>query len=519
MKDIFDFFSKLFDPSDWPPRWHSGKWSEFHGWLYIISDLLIWSAYLAIPLIIVRFIIQKKQRQQFTKLYFLFAAFILACGATHFLDAVTFWIPVYRLSALMRAVTAIVSCLTVFSLIRLLPYASPLKDPLLLEAEIEMRKNADTQLQLRNQQLEESRHTFKNAFDYSSIGMALVSPEGRWLDVNHAVCHMFGYTKEELLQLSFQDITHPADLAVDLVYVNQLINREKETYRMEKRYYAKDGRIVWTLLSVSLVWKDDRPAYFISQIVDITANKQLLDEVERKNIELQNANSGLQTHIAQISEFNRIIGHNLRGPASSLVNIADYLEKNEDEEDRNFLISRVKGTSLLIINTLNDLKEFLEIQLNQERQFFPVAFKDALNNCMRMLEESFKATDPIINVSFNVKEVTIPKVYLESIFYNLLSNAMKYRDILTPLVIDIETSYEGEFVLLTIKDNGIGIDMDKYGMEIFKYKKIFHKGYESNGVGLFLTRTQVEAFNGRIEMESRVNQGTVLRIFFQKGKL
>ena len=103
MKDIADFFRQLMDSSDWPPRWHCGKWTEFHGWLYIISDLLIWSSYFAIPVVIIKYI-SKKQDARFIRLYFLFAAFILACGATHFLDAVAFWVPLYRLNALVRLI-------------------------------------------------------------------------------------------------------------------------------------------------------------------------------------------------------------------------------------------------------------------------------------------------------------------------------------------------------------------------------------------------------------------------------
>ena len=100
---MIEFFSRLFDSSDWPPRWHCGKWSELHGWLYIISDLMIWSAYFAIPIVILRFI-SKRGEIRFIKLYFLFAAFILTCGITHLLDAVSFWIPLYRLNALTRFV-------------------------------------------------------------------------------------------------------------------------------------------------------------------------------------------------------------------------------------------------------------------------------------------------------------------------------------------------------------------------------------------------------------------------------
>ncbi len=515
MNDVFEFFKKLFDTDDWPPRWHCGKWSEFHGWLYIISDLLIWAAYFAIPVIIIRFITYKRQRR-FIKLYFLFAGFILACGATHFLDAIGFWIPAYRLSALVRAITAVISWLTVFNLVKLLPYAFSLKPSELLEAEIEMRKKAEAESQSKNLELEASRQTFKSAFDYSSIGIALISPEGWWLDVNQALSSMLGYTKEELLKRTFQEITYPDDLDQDIDYVDELLEGKRDTYQMEKRYFRKDGAIVWALLSVSLVRQEKGPAFFISQIVDITAKKQLIIEVEEKNDELEKANRDLQVHIIKINEFNRIIGHNLRGPATSLVNVAEYLEQYDNEADRNVLLSKVKSTSLLVLNTLNDLKEFLEIQLNPEKQNIPALFSDALGNSTSILADQIAETNAVIKNTFAVAQVIFPKVYLESLFYNLVSNALKYRSTIKTPLIEIETKDAGQYILLTVKDNGIGIDMKKYSNEIFKYKKIFHRGYESNGVGLFLTKTQVEACNGIIKVESEINAGTAFYVYFKK---
>src|SRR5882724_4689367 len=154
MKDISDFFRKLFDGSDWPPRWHCGKWTEFHGWLYIISDLLIWSAYFAIPVVIMKYL-SKKHNPQFIKLYFLFAAFILACGATHFLDAVAFWLPLYRLNALVRLITGILSWATVFFIVRYLPLAASLRTQNELESEIEQRIQAEDKVRILNEELEE----------------------------------------------------------------------------------------------------------------------------------------------------------------------------------------------------------------------------------------------------------------------------------------------------------------------------------------------------------------------------
>src|SRR5882672_10266252 len=135
MKDIKEFFSNLFEKDLWPARWHCGYWSEFHGWLYIFSDLMIWAAYFAIPLIILKYV-SKRSGIRFHSAYFWFAAFILACGFTHLLDAIMFWVPVYRFNALTRFITAIISWLTVYNLIKMLPVAFSLKTSEQLEEEV-----------------------------------------------------------------------------------------------------------------------------------------------------------------------------------------------------------------------------------------------------------------------------------------------------------------------------------------------------------------------------------------------
>src|SRR5690606_37582699 len=115
---------------------------------------------------------------------------------------------------------------------------------------------------------------FKNAFEFSAIGMALVSLEGKWLKVNTKTCEIVGYDKDELLTLTFQDITHPEDLDLDLQYMQQMKAGEIQSYTMEKRYFHKNGKTVWVLLSVSLA-KDNKknPLFFIAQIEDITERK------------------------------------------------------------------------------------------------------------------------------------------------------------------------------------------------------------------------------------------------------
>src|SRR5712671_144440 len=121
-----EFFTQLFDTSDFSPRWYCGLWTPWHGWLHIISDLGVWSAYVAIPCVLGYFILRKRDLP-FQTIFWLFAAFILACGSTHLMEAIIFWWPAYRLAALIKLFTAIVSWATVIAIIPIVPQALSLR--------------------------------------------------------------------------------------------------------------------------------------------------------------------------------------------------------------------------------------------------------------------------------------------------------------------------------------------------------------------------------------------------------
>jgi chemotaxis family two-component system sensor kinase Cph1 len=185
---VADFFSNIFSTAHWPARWHCGSWSDFHGWLYIVSDIGIWASYFAIPLLLI-IMLRKKRDLPFHKIIFLFVAFILLCGLTHLIDAAIFWWPAYRLSALLRFVTAVVSIFTVYALYRILPTVFNLRTVADLEAEIEKRRMVEDKLKLNeialnrslelttqnNKQLKSFTHILSHNIRNHASNMALVS--------------------------------------------------------------------------------------------------------------------------------------------------------------------------------------------------------------------------------------------------------------------------------------------------------------------------------------------------------
>ncbi|MBI9044637.1 MAG: PAS domain S-box protein [Anaerolineaceae bacterium] len=184
-----------------------------------------------------------------------------------------------------------------------------------LREEIVERKRAE-------EALKESAGQFRSTFEQAAVGIIHVDPNGRFLKVNQRFCEITGYDQEEMLKLTFQDITHPADLESDVNYTNQLLQNKSDTYSMEKRYINKGGETIWINLTVSLLRDpDDKPVYFISVIEDISQRKKaeesLIIERQRLSYILEGTNAGTWEWNVQTGEtiFNprwaEIIGYTL----------------------------------------------------------------------------------------------------------------------------------------------------------------------------------------------------------------
>jgi PAS domain S-box-containing protein len=184
MNQIAEFFEKLFSTDSWPARWYCGTWTEFHGWLYIISDLAIWAAYFVIPILLILFI-RKKPSIPFPTVFWLFGAFILFCGLTHLIDALIFWWPAYRLSALLRLITAVISWITVIAIYKFLPIALSLRTTLDIEKELLERKKSELK--------------FVNLLESAPDAKVVVDSNGKIQMVNAQTERIFGYQRDEII--------------------------------------------------------------------------------------------------------------------------------------------------------------------------------------------------------------------------------------------------------------------------------------------------------------------------------
>jgi len=281
-RDIIDFFKKLLDGSDWPPRWHCGKWTDFHGWLYIVSDLLVWSAYFSIPLIIIRYI-SRKQDIRFIRLYFLFAAFILACGATHFLDAIAFWLPVYRLNALTRLITGILSWTTVFYLVKYLPLAFSLRSSGELEAEIEQRKKAEKQSRDAERQVQD-------LFDAAPDAVIVINEEGHITRWNPKAASLFGWTAEDAMDQPLSSLIVPEQYraAHQQGMARYLRTGQSDILgkTIELQARTREGKEIDVALSISPTVTNGK-RLFVGFIRDITWQKKSQEEIRKLNAGLE----------------------------------------------------------------------------------------------------------------------------------------------------------------------------------------------------------------------------------------
>lgn len=506
----------------------------------------------------------------------------------------------------------------------------------------------------KEEALRVSEEAFRGNFENAAIGMALLDESGSWQKVNRRMCEIVGYSEKELMDLTFQDITHPEDLDSDLEYLNEVIAGKREHYQMEKRYFHKNGQIVHIILAVSVARDSEGEVlYFISQIIDITAKKEaerrlnealsslqaifdastqvsiittdtqgtitqfnkgaemmlgyraeevvgkqtpqlihLEEEIEqrakelteelgkpvrgfdvfveeakqgkavtkqwtykRKNgstypvllsvtaIKRENETSGflgvatditplekakkelrLLLNISEkqnerLKNFAHIVTHNLRSHSGGIYGMLDLIEDEYPDIFANEYVQLLKSAGINLKETIENLTNIVKQGFVEEDELQEVNLKKVvesnISSAVTIVNEN--KMDIINKIDENIKLRVIP-AYLDSIIMNFLTNAIKYSSPDRDSYVKIHTKKSEDFVQLIFEDNGIGIDLNEHGDELFGMYNTFHDNEDSRGVGLFITKNQIESLGGHVEVESEVNKGTSFKVFLPNSK-
>lgn len=263
-------------------------------------------------------------------------------------------------------------------------------------------------------------------------------------------------------------------------------------------------------------------AYSISLKRAVRKRTAELEEeiVRRKKQEagLEKMSHELQARNTELQQFAYLTSHNLRAPVTNLRSLLKLFDKTVMSERNRMLFDKIEISVANFNQMLSDLNEILSARKREVTPFKTLVIENELQFVLQSISET--ATEQNLNLSYDFSAAPIVECsqeVLHSVLLNLLTNAIKYKQPGSNPEVSIHTHLEANFVVLTVKDKGIGINLEKHASRLFTPYQRFHHGTDGKGLGLYLIKTQVEKVGGRITVESKENSGTKFCVFFKQN--
>ena len=374
-----------------------------------------------------------------------------------------------------------------------------LKKTTALQSEIMDRKGAEQRLELAIQSAglgiwDWNQKTNKTSYDEN------------WI-------RLLGYEPEEFLKdLTWLELVHPDDQDMVQETMDGLIGGRYPSNSLAYRVKTKQGSWKWILsfTKVVSVHEDGKAENMIGTHLDI-------DFIKEKEIELENTTNELRKTNSELQKFAYITSHNLRAPVVNLRSLTEMqAEENLSPELTKEITQKINYCVKQLDSTLADLIEIVasksgnhvhkeDLDLQTELDLIVISIEKQVNESGARIETNFSA----------IKNIHFPKRFLHSILINLLTNAIKYRSDKRKLVITLKTRVKKDCTVLYFSDNGMGMNMNKFGNKIFGLYQRFHSKIDGKGLGLYIVKSQIESMDGKIEVESMPEVGTTFEISFK----
>lgn len=280
-------------------------------------------------------------------------------------------------------------------------------------------------------------------------------------------------------------------------------------FNTEIKMVTANKRIFWVRAIGKPVYNNSK------EIIGIRGVFQDIDDIKKKELGLQKSMDIIASQNSRLFNFAHIVSHNLRSHTSNLSLLVQLIEDIENPKEKIDLIKEIKQISYSLNTTIEHLNEIVAIHTNKDQEKKMVKFSDALNLVTNGIGQMIAIGKTKIESDFKgLNEINYIPAYLESILLNLITNAIKYKHPDRDAIIQIKTYKEEDKEYLKVTDNGRGIDMKLFKDKIFGMYKTFHYNKDAVGIGLFLTKNQVESLDGKITVESEVDKGTTFIIEF-----
>jgi len=282
-----------------------------------------------------------------------------------------------------------------------------------------------------------------------------------------------------------------------------------KAFDVEIKMLTANKREFWARAMGKPVYNDNK------DIIGIRGVFQDIDDVKLKEINLQKTSDIVASQNSRLFNFAHIVSHNLRSHTSNLSLIVQLIEDVNTPEEKVELISSIKDISESLNSTIEHLNEVVTIQTQTSQNTVEVEFANTLSLVTKSIGTIVSENKAIVESNFSqVESIQYIPAYLESIILNLLTNAIKYKHPERDPIITLTTYIKDKKTFLEVTDNGIGIDLEKFGEKLFGMYKTFHYNKDAIGIGLFITKNQIESLNGEIFVDSKVGKGTTFTIQF-----
>lgn len=361
-----------------------------------------------------------------------------------------------------------------------------------------------------------------------NVGVGVTDKNGETISLNSAAMEIHGFKSESDMHRSFLryvqefELRYPDDTAIPVTDwpSSKAVRGEYVRDFQVKLIRKKSKSFRFVNYSVTPVFdRYGEVTYLVFNMVDITERKAMEDKLLSKNRDLETANLQLGKLNDLLENLLYIAAHDLKGPLNNFrlgIELFDLMKTNEEKLE---LFNRFKSNYYQLEKTILGLTEILEMQQIDKCHIKVIDLETSIREILKELTILTKIKASITWDFEQVESISYVTAYFTSIMKNLISNAIKYRKQEEPLKIHLTSSRKRSSVIISVKDNGIGIDLYKHADELFKPFKRFTKMVEGTGVGLYLVHNMISHNGGRIEVDSEPGKGTSFNCFFKEYKL